>query len=83
MARENCGANFRVAASLFLIWISLVNDDRERVDRHDRHDDDDALGEHAHLGPQVREDQHSWCDASWSAAWPDQRRRRRECSTDA
>jgi hypothetical protein len=29
----------------------LGQHDRQRIDRHDRHDDDDALGEHAHLAP--------------------------------
>src|SRR5690349_5936101 len=33
----------------------LGEHDREGVDRHDRHDDHDALREHTHLGPQVKQ----------------------------
>ena len=55
IARENCGANFRVALALFLILISFCTTMRERVDRHaQQQDDDDALREHPGTGPQVR-----------------------------
>ena len=42
-------------SALFLIWMSLVIATVSEIDRHDRQDDDDALGERAHRGPQMQQ----------------------------
>jgi hypothetical protein len=64
MARENSGANFRVAVWLRMMLMSLVI--ATVNDRNDmKPDDHDALGEGSGRGPQVQQIYIHWNGSSW------------------